>query len=106
VIDAATGNPTLPISFAVATQPESSYVAALTSIATASRMDENRLYVIDADAAIQMDAPENVAGVFDVQSMRSGADVTAKITCGQRSILRSWFGDVFDFVNRNVLFYF
>lgn len=106
VIDAAKENANLPISFAVATQPESSFVAELSSIATASRLDETGQYVIDADAVIQMDAPENDSAIFDVQSMRSGADVTAKIACGKRSILRSWFGDVFDFVHRNVLFYF
>ncbi len=106
VIDSAKQNQNLPITFAVATEPEWSYAAQLTSIATASRMDESGQYVIDAAAAIQINAPENDASEFDVQSMRSDADVTAKITCGKRSILRSWFGDVFDFVHRNVLFYF
>lgn len=106
VIDAAKQNASLPISFAVATEPESSFAAELSSIATASRLDETGQYVIDADAVIQMDAPESESPIFDVESMRSGADVTAKIACGKRSVLRSWFGDVFDFVHRNVLFYF
>lgn len=106
VIDAAKENANLPITFAVATQPESSFAAQLSSIATASRLDETGQYVIDADAVIQRNAPEKDSAIFDVQSMRSGADVTAKIACGKRSILRSWFGDVFDFIHRNVLFYF
>ncbi len=50
-------------------------------------------------AAKQLDA-------FDPSDMRVGADVTAKIACGKRSVLRSWFSDVFDFAHRNVLFYF
>ncbi|WP_145419590.1 HlyD family efflux transporter periplasmic adaptor subunit [Planctomycetes bacterium K23_9] len=44
--------------------------------------------------------------IFDPANVRVGADVTARISCGKRSILRSWFSDAFDFVDRNVLFYF
>lgn len=44
--------------------------------------------------------------IFRSRDARVGADVTAKITCGKRSVLKSWFGDVFDFANRNILFYF
>ena len=43
---------------------------------------------------------------FDPSNVRVGADVTARIACGKRSVMRSWFSDVFDFVDRNVMFYF
>ncbi|TWU44534.1 HlyD family secretion protein [Rubripirellula tenax] len=107
VIEASKSNPQLPIEFAVATLPESTFSASLEEIATASRMDDTGQQVVDAAAVIHMD-PENVVRFdsFNASEMRSGADVTAKIACGRRSILRSWFGDVFDFVHRNVLFYF
>lgn len=96
------------IEFAVATLPSSTFRAELQSISTAARMDGRGGHVIDAQAnvTIDSDSTESDFDTFDPSMMRSGADITAKIKCGQRSILRSWFGDVFDFVHRNVLFYF
>jgi hypothetical protein len=96
------------IEFAVATLPSCTFKADMSSIATAARMDSRGQHVIDADAnvSVDLDSDDDGFDAFDSAKMRSGADVTAKIKCGRRSILRSWFGDVFDFVHRNVLFYF
>ncbi|KAA1258495.1 periplasmic multidrug efflux lipoprotein precursor [Rubripirellula obstinata] len=98
------------IEFAVATLPSSTFKAEMQSIATAARLDSRGQHVIDAEANVSIDVDSQKTGsdfdAFDPSMMRSGADVTAKIKCGRRSILRSWFGDVFDFVHRNVLFYF
>jgi hypothetical protein len=97
----------LPVRFAVATQPESSYAATLTSIATASRKNEFGDHVLDATAHVSI-AASDAEGLdrFRPDQVRGGADVRAKIACGRRSILGSWFGDVVDFAHRNVLFYF
>ena len=98
VLEASREDGSLPIEFAVATEPEKSFTAELQSIATAARLNAGGMHIIDADATVTGDSvPSN---------LRSGADVTAKIACGRRSVLRSWFSDVFDFVHRNVLFYF
>lgn len=114
VLEAALGDPHLPVRFAVATEPEASYRATLESIATAARLNESGQHVIDATAIVAAtghlaSGQEELPGNFDPfhgDDARVGADVTAKIACGERSLLRSWFSDVFDFMHRNVLFYF
>lgn len=114
VLEAAQGDPKLPVRFAVATEPEASYQATLESIATAARLNESGQHVIDATAIVADASPissreEDFASDVDPfhgDDARVGADVTAKIACGERSLLRSWFSDVFDFMHRNVLFYF
>ena len=133
VLEAFRGKGDLPIKFAVATNPNASFAANLKDVSTAARLDANGEHVIDATAMVPwLDAKTSIddnasetntslaGGVgaagfsngdgdldaFDPQNVRIGADVTARIACGKRSIMRSWFSDVFDFVNRNVLFYF
>ncbi|MDA8745995.1 biotin/lipoyl-binding protein [Rubripirellula amarantea] len=112
VLEAAKDNPNLPIEFAVATLPEQSFRANLQTIATAARLDTTGNRIIDAEAVVHFDDLTNPTSdassgaPFDATMMRAGADVTAKIACGERSLLRSWFSDVFDFVHRNILFHF
>ncbi|MFK8114763.1 MAG: biotin/lipoyl-binding protein [Rubripirellula sp.] len=107
ILKAAEQDPNLSIHFAVATQPEASFAASLASIGTASRLDEMGEHLIDARAnVIGTSNDEEGLDAFTSSEMKIGADVTAKIHCGPRSVLRSWFSDVFDFVHRNVLFYF
>ncbi len=55
---------------------------------------------------LTLDATESNRSQFDAADVRVGADVTARISCGKRSVLRSWFSDAFDFIDRNVMFYF
>ena len=129
----------LPVRFAVATDPNASFAADLTSVATAARLNQAGEHVIDATALVNLDQPADKAtsdqspssepqtdtvrpasiGVtqldlslskgkldsFNPEDVRVGADVTARIACGKRSVMRSWFSDVFDFVDRNVMFY-
>ena len=92
----------LPITFASATAPEETFAGSVEEIGTASRLNERGLYVIDAVASVTMQG--NLS--FKPADHRVGADVTAKINCGPRTIIASWFGDVADFVHRHVLFYF
>ncbi|TWT83676.1 HlyD family secretion protein [Planctomycetes bacterium CA13] len=97
----------LPVTFAVATQPQRSYAATLIHVASAARVDDTKHSVIDAVAAVVMNGEASQdADMFTANDVRIGADVTARVYCGRRSLLRSWFSDVFDFVNRKVLFYF
>lgn len=115
VLEAVQSDPRLAVEFAVATRPEDSFAGVLHSVATAARMDDMGRHVIDVTADVTADRANEIAKTkgeasggfseFDHRTMRVGADVTAKIACGKRSVLRSWFSDVFDFVDRNVLFY-
>ena len=133
VLEAFQGKGDLPIKFAVATNPNASFAASLKDVSTAARLDANGDHVIDATAmvplvddktSIEDNASEtqlSLAGgvgvasfsngdedldTFEPQNVRIGADVTARIACGKRSIMRRWYSDVFDFGNRNVLVYF
>ena len=105
VLEAAKAQ-SLHVEFAVATLPNQTFAARLDTIATAARMDPTGEHIIDVSARVVDSNEAPIFDQFEPDAMRSGADVTAKISCGQRSILRSWFGDVFDFVHRNILFYF
>ena len=99
---------TLPIRFAVATVPGDTYGASLESLANATRLDESGQHVIDLVAKITPGEPEadDALNEFSTNKVTVGANVTAKIACGRRSVIHSWFSDVFDFVDRNVMFYF
>lgn len=108
VIETNRAGDSTKVTFAVATLPSDTFAAELKSISTAARLDVNGNQIIDAEAMViaDPDPSGNHRNDFDRTLMRSGADVTAKIHCGKRTVLRSWFSDVIDFVYRNVLFYF
>ena len=95
---------TLPVQFAVATTPGNSFAASLNEVATSTRVDEAGQYIVDVTAAITEPFKDGQDS-FSPNNVRVGADVTAKIACGRRSLLSSWFSDVIDFVDRNILFY-
>lgn len=101
ILTALDESQTLPISFASATAPEQTFAGSVEGIGTVSRLNERGLYVIDAIASIAMKGEH----AFLPADHRVGADVTAKINCGPRTIVASWFGDVANFVHRHVLFY-
>jgi multidrug efflux pump subunit AcrA (membrane-fusion protein) len=96
------------VSFAIATLPSNTFQAELQSVSTATRSDASGKQVLDAIATVVLDPSVSASSAdrFDPSIMQSGADVTAKIRCGRQSILHRWFGGFFDFVYRNVLFYF
>ncbi len=93
------------VEFAAASRPRSTYHAKLGSVATAARRNAAGSNVIDALATIVPGDESISEQAFGRNQARVGVETTAKITCGQRSLLGSWFGDVADFVNRNILFY-
>ncbi|MCA9140970.1 MAG: biotin/lipoyl-binding protein [Planctomycetales bacterium] len=97
------------VEFAAASHPESTFAAELDKIATSARRNQDGVNVVDAEAVIVPDSHQSDRhGIMDFvfTDARSGVETTAKITCGRRSVLASWFGDVRDFFNRNVMFYF
>ncbi len=106
IVDEARQTGSLLVRFAVATMPERTFHASLDGLSYAARMDELGNRVIDLSATVDGDPLGPLDASFGGTSMRVGADVTAKIACGQRTLIQSWFSDVFDFVNRQILFRF
>lgn len=106
VLDALEVQTDLPIRFAVATEPQRSYSASLVELATAARLSESGQQVVDLTATVTP-TPAETSGLdtFRPTDVRVDADVTARIACGRRCLLASWFSDVIDFTHRNVLFY-
>ncbi|WP_168564058.1 efflux RND transporter periplasmic adaptor subunit [Crateriforma spongiae] len=103
VLESMQGSTTLPLRFAIATEPELSFAGTLQSTATATRLDPQGRYVIDAYADITAQASGFAPWNNDAAMI--GADVTAKIQCDRRRLLTSWFSDVIDFVHRHILFH-
>lgn len=95
----------LPVRFAAASHPDVTYSANLQWIASTARRRSDGMNVIDAIASIRLEPGSKRFEAFAISETRTGVEATAKIVCGKRSVLSSWFGDVADFVNRNVLFY-
>ena len=96
----------LSVRFAVATMPEKTFQARLEQHSHAAQLDDFGNRVIELVAVVENDAFDDSAGHFDHQLLPVGVDVTAKIACGQRSIVHSWFSDAIDYVNRQILFRF
>ncbi|MGB7343077.1 MAG: biotin/lipoyl-binding protein [Pirellulaceae bacterium] len=80
--------------------------ASIAKQTTEPRADQDVRPSLAGSSTIMLQSEDFVSDTFDPAAIRVGADVTARISCGKRSILRSWFSDAFDFVDRNVLFYF
>lgn len=100
--------PPLRVEFAAASHPEATFHGKLESIGTAARRNGQGVNVVDALATITPDADpinERTLQRFAASEARVGVEATAKIACGKRAILSSWFGDVGDFFHRNVWFY-
>lgn len=106
IIEAANEKGSLPITFAVATMPEHTFAAELNRLSLAARVDQMGTRVVDLHANVRGETLDRLGEELGKTSLRVGADVTAKIHCGQRPLIRSWFSDVFDFVHRHILFRF
>ncbi len=85
-------NQTLPIEYVLATAVETSYEAKVRTIATRTNESEEEGTIVEVYADIDADT---------LPSRRIGAEVEAKINCGQRSLGYVLFGDVIEFVQRN-----
>lgn len=96
---------TLEVTFAAKSNPRATYAATLDSVATAARKTESGTNIVDALASIKDDAEAGVLQAFYSSQTKTGVEATAKVTCGRRTFLGSWFGDVADFVDRHILFH-
>jgi len=92
---AAEGLP-LPVDFILATEPNRTLKAQLVETASATKLDAHGFNRLDAIANVTPD--QDIAA-------NMGAEVTAAIHCGRRSVLATWFGDVARFYHRHIRFY-
>lgn len=106
LIGAARGPSPIDVRFAVATMPKQTIHARVDELSSATRMDPSGMRVIDVTATVEATSDGEAGSGLNATGLRVGADVTARIACGKRPLLLSWFSDVIDFVNRHVLFRF
>ncbi len=97
VLEHAKAGLPLQIDFVLATEPDRTLRGELIEVASAARMDAQGINQLDVLATVSADQ-ELAANM--------GAEVTAGIHCGRRSILATWFGDVTNFYHRHIRFYF
>lgn len=81
----------LPVDFVIATAPTESYDGRLQTIATRPKRVPESGSLVEVYASIPKD-PE--------LKRRIGAEVRAKIRCGEKALGYVWFGDVIEFVQR------
>lgn len=86
------GTEELPVEFVLATSAESTYNGKLSTLATRSNSSEAAGGSV-VEAFVSIDADQ-------LPSRRIGADVTAKINCGKKSLGYVLFGDVVEFLQR------
>jgi multidrug efflux pump subunit AcrA (membrane-fusion protein) len=81
----------LHVEFVLATTPTETYTGSLQQIATRPKQLPEQGSLVEVYASIDRGQELN---------RRIGADVRAKIHCGERSLGYVWFGDVVEFVQR------
>ncbi len=86
----------MKVEFVLATAVEYSYEAKLTSLATRTEESESDGSVIEAIALLLNES--------EIPGTHVGAEVIAKVHCGQRSLGYCLFGDAIEFVRRHVWF--
>lgn len=85
----------LPVEFILATTTEVTFPGRLERVATRAATSTERGSVVELFVSIDAaDLPEN--------SRRIGAEVRAKISCGQRSLGYVLFGDVVEFIQKHL----
>ncbi|MCC7423345.1 MAG: HlyD family efflux transporter periplasmic adaptor subunit [Planctomycetaceae bacterium] len=84
-------DPALPVTFVLATNPETTWTGTLGEVATRADSTEQQERVVEAFVEI----PEGTPSV-----RRIGADVRCRINCGKRSLAYVMFGDVLEFLQR------
>lgn len=86
------GTEELPVEFVLATHVEHAFNGTLDTIATRSNKAEEAGSVVEVFVDVNAE---------ELPSRRIGAEVTAKINCGKRSLGYVLFGDVVEFVQKN-----
>ncbi len=87
----------LAIDFVLATEPDQTHQAILKDVANSLRVTEDGSNVLDVIGTVKGD--QSIAA-------HVGAEVTASIHCGRRSLLSAWFDDVYKFYHQHIRFYF
>ena len=91
---ATAGTIALPVEYTVASDPETTFPATLTRIVGRAEPDQELGNVLEAHAALDPAAAP--------PQPRIGTEVTAKIDCGEQPLFFVLFGDVVEFVQRNL----
>ena len=84
---------TLHVEYVPATAVEKTYAATLTEVASRSNHSQDKGTIVEAYARLNPD---------DLPHRRIGAEVTAKIECGQKSLGYVLFGDLVEFLRRKL----
>lgn len=84
---------TLPVEYVPATSVEKTYAATLTEVASRSNHSQEAGTIVEAYARLNPD---------DLPHRRIGAEVTAKIECGRKSLGYVLFGDLVEFLRRKL----
>lgn len=85
----------LDVEFILATRPEDSYVGQVKNINTRTELSEKEGSVVPV--MVKLDKTQ-----LPVEDLRIGADVRAKINCGQKSLGYCLFGDVIEFLQKSL----
>lgn len=81
----------LPVEFVLATVPEKRFTGTLSEMATRTDLSPEQGAVVELQVAVDRD---------QIPHRRIGAEVRAKIGCGQKSLAYVLFGDLVEFVQR------
>jgi hypothetical protein len=93
ILDAYNKNPRLPVTYITLSDVDQKHEAVLSAVGSRSNQTDDSETIVEAFAQINRD---------DLSHRRIGTEVTAKIECGQRSLLYCMVGDLVDFVRRHV----
>ena len=98
LLNAKQNKPTLPVEFVLATNPEQHFSGRLTTIGCRSQCEANETATVDLLVELE-DAESSSAKVGPATPpLRIGAEVTARVNCGQKPLGYVLFGDVIDFL--------
>lgn len=86
----------LRVDFILATKPDQVWQAEVAEIASSTSVDSEGLNMLDVRADVKPD--QSIAA-------KTGADVTAGIYSGRRSVLATWFGDIARFYHQHIRFH-
>ena len=84
---------TLPISYVLATAPESTYTGDLNLLATRTVLSEEHGTAVDATVTVDES---------ELPHRKIGAEVSAKIDCGKKNLAYVLFGDVYEYAQRRL----
>ena len=98
---------TLPVRFAIASQPTRTYQAVVTEIGGVARRRADASNVVDVVARVQRSEEQSDGNVpLTAEGFRGDVDVTAKLVCAPRRLIDSLSDELVAWVHRNILFRF